>query len=67
MTTRQAIRKALDELGAEAHTGDLLLRAAEILERPLAKDDFFRELYPALCESETSIQGSGSGGPQEVQ
>lgn len=50
MTTIQAIKKAVNELGTDARCRDIWNRASEILGHPIAKDDFFRGLDHAMDE-----------------
>jgi len=60
MTTIQAIKKAVHELGTDARCRDIWNRANEILHHTIAKDDFFRGLDKAMDE----IKGRASDGDE---
>ncbi len=68
MTTVQAIKKAVNELGTDARCRDIWNRATEVLGHPIAKDDFFRGLDRAMDEirGRTSAEGDPDAGEEVI-
>ena len=59
MTTMQAIRKALNELGTDAVCRDIQANAEKTLGRKIAKDEFFRTLDRVMDEIKGRAGGTG--------
>ena len=68
MTTMQAIRKALEELGTDAVCREIQASAEKTLGRKIAKDEFFRTLDRVMDEIKGRAGGiDDAGGEKEVE